>query len=393
MKKTYWLTSALALALTLGACSSSGDEPSADQPIDIALFGQFAAQGFAYPEVPVVIQAAVENLNSAGGINGRKVDLSVCNDQGTQAGATKCARDAVTSDAVATIVLQTRYSEAVLPLFDQANMAMVGNVASTSADYTNSASFSTGSPQIGVAGLTQQFISRGCDVITFIHWDTPTSALALPLVQKVVADGGKKLLDKNMGASGASDYGPVAASISDAGSTCALSFLPATDAVKWIRAQKQRDPNFIVGTTTAAAPVAVLTQLGQDGDNLLLASGTPDVSDSDNADIVKFLADMKAANVDPKNFTAIGVQAWGNFQLVAGAIKSVPGTPDRAAVTNAMNNITTPATGLFGDFNTTKPNSQADYARIFATDVYFYTTKDQKLSSQGPAVSQREIFN
>lgn len=388
--------------LALSACSSSksgstkasGSAGSAANTDTIALttFGQFDAPVFSYPEAPVIQQAVVAAVNKAGGVNGHQIKLQTCNDQNVQTVAVSCVRDAIGSDAVALLTPFDRYGDAITPLLAQANLVLVGNTASTVGDFTSPISVPTNAPQGYIGGLVETMITRGsCKTVDFIHYDSPGSAIAKPLIQKVVADAGAKYVDTNVG-TGAADYGPIAAQISAAGATCAFDFLPGTDSVKWVLAQKQRDPNFLISAgVPALAPL--LPQLGASGNGLLLGSSFPDVSDTSNADVAKFRSEMKAAGVKDSQLTNIGMQAWGSIKLLFGAISTIKGKVTRENVLAAMNNISTPATNLFGNYNTTKPNSQKDFARLFGTEAYLYTTNNGILTSLGAPVDSRSQFN
>lgn len=412
MRKTPLLIVAIAATLVLGACSSSkgtsasgtgaagagaGSGTSAaggdTSPVNIAVLGQFAAPSFAYPEIPLIIQAHVDVVNAAGGVNGHQIKIVVCNDQGTQAGAVSCARDATTSNSVAVLTGYTRYGTAVLPLLEQAGMSMVGNLPLTPDDYSSKASFpGSGAQGLAVAAV-QKLMKDGCKNVAFIHWDSPSGALAKPTLQKLVTDAGGKFIDENEGATGTSDYGPVAAAIRDAGANCALSFLPATDAIKWITAQRQLSPGFPIAATYGATPASVLTALGAAGNGLILANGSPDVNDTSNTEIAEFHSEMAAKGVSAASLTPVGLEAWAGTKLLLGAIKSISGKVDKASVTKAMNNITAPATTLLGSYDTTKPNSQAAFAHYFDTDVYLFTVQDRKLVPLGPPTNVRALFN
>jgi ABC-type branched-subunit amino acid transport system substrate-binding protein len=388
----------VAAVLALAACSSSGSGGSTSNatpanPITIFDFGQHSAPTFAFPNVPKILQAEVAAVNAAGGVNGHQIKLTVCNDQGTLPGATDCARQGTGSDAVAAIADFTLFSGGVLPLFQQAGMAMVGNQALDPADYTNPVSFATVSPTAFSAGIVQHLLeNKSCKVLAFVHVDTPLVNTAKPLIQKLVDQAGVKLLDENVG-SGASDYGPVAAKISQAGSTCSFIFLGGTDVVKYTIAQKQRNPNFVIGGSTGSYAGSVLKQLGSARNNLVLGAGIPDVSDTSNPEVSEFTKQATGAGVAASDLGANDLQAWASLKLLLGAIGTVRGKVDKAAVLKAMNSITTPATTIFGAYNTTKENSQKDFSRAFATTTYLYSTNNGKLTPIGSPVNVRNLFN
>ena len=65
--------------------------------------GPVSSPEFSLPSIPAGAQIAVNDLNSAGGIDGHKVVLIVCNDQNNPNTAAQCAREAI-KDKVTALV-------------------------------------------------------------------------------------------------------------------------------------------------------------------------------------------------------------------------------------------------------------------------------------------------
>ena len=124
---------ALTAAAVLPGCQtggkqSGGSTSSADAPIKIGVvvpltgqvstFGQSAKKG---------IELLEEETNSAGGINGRKVDFLIQDDEGKAATAVTVGQKLITSDKVAAIVgpLTSTDANSLAPICQQAGVPMV----------------------------------------------------------------------------------------------------------------------------------------------------------------------------------------------------------------------------------------------------------------------------
>src|SRR5580765_7326824 len=65
------------------------------EPIKLMTVGPVEAPGFSIPSIPVGAQQAIDEINAAGGINGRQVELITCNDQNDPNVAAQCGKQAV----------------------------------------------------------------------------------------------------------------------------------------------------------------------------------------------------------------------------------------------------------------------------------------------------------
>ncbi|GED96333.1 ABC transporter substrate-binding protein [Gordonia crocea] len=126
---------ALALGV-LTACSSDDSNdagpttdlptsPAAGEPIKIGFIG---AEGgvVALPQLRAAAEATAKYLNdNAGGINGHKVDLVVCNQQEDPASATKCANEMVEKKVAVVAVPMTSQGAVMLPIIARSGIPYV----------------------------------------------------------------------------------------------------------------------------------------------------------------------------------------------------------------------------------------------------------------------------
>lgn len=99
------LASVAVAALAITGCSASGtgdngdNVPATGEPIKVAAISSM----LYFPEASPAAQAVFDDYNTAGGFNGRPIELAVFDDKGDPAAAATAARDALSSDAVALV--------------------------------------------------------------------------------------------------------------------------------------------------------------------------------------------------------------------------------------------------------------------------------------------------
>ncbi|MFD0534738.1 ABC transporter substrate-binding protein [Actinomadura luteofluorescens] len=98
MKRTYTTAAAAALAISLTAagCQSSG---GSDGPIKVGSINGITGL-FQTPEVPKAVKAVFDEVNAAGGIGGRKLELVSKDDAMDPARASQAARELIKSEGV-----------------------------------------------------------------------------------------------------------------------------------------------------------------------------------------------------------------------------------------------------------------------------------------------------
>src|SRR5690349_6173212 len=107
---TLGLAAAIAIcALALAACGSSGSDSAgtgtsdtgsesgsdSSDPIKLMAMGPIEAPECSIPWIGVGAGAAVDEINAEGGVDGRQIELIVCNDENDPNKAVTCAREAI----------------------------------------------------------------------------------------------------------------------------------------------------------------------------------------------------------------------------------------------------------------------------------------------------------
>lgn len=149
MKKYLTLIVALAMIFSLAACGGSSDEDSASEtdtedtageatPIKIGMYAPLTGSGAAVGETEQrSVEIGIEQVNEAGGINGRPLELVIYDDAGTTEGAVKAVNRLVEMDEVQVIIGDHLSANmlATYPITEEAQVLQVG--LGTSASWTN----------------------------------------------------------------------------------------------------------------------------------------------------------------------------------------------------------------------------------------------------------------
>jgi len=128
------IAAALAVcAVALSACGSGGSSGSTStltgEPIVIGVLIPDSGPE-ANPQVQPAVDAAVAYINGEyGGIKGRPIETVECHSDSTPANATACANDFVGKKVVAVLDGFDRGTEYSLPVFKEAGIPVIGNVA------------------------------------------------------------------------------------------------------------------------------------------------------------------------------------------------------------------------------------------------------------------------
>ncbi len=137
MRRSLALYVAGLLAVSLAACSSQsgGSATSASggsgasasvttgSAIKLMVIADLETPVQALPQIVTGAQAAANQVNAAGGVNGRKIEILSCNTQGNPNVSASCAREAVSDHVAAVVGLLSITSSSVIPILAAAGTA------------------------------------------------------------------------------------------------------------------------------------------------------------------------------------------------------------------------------------------------------------------------------
>ncbi len=330
------------LAVSLAACSenkaatsSSGTDAGGDIKIGVVLDITGAGASLGGPQRQTVEMLA-DQVNAAGGINGRKIKLSVEDDQSTEDGAAKAATKLLNTEGVDILLGASRTgpSLAMRPIAEKASKPMIS-------------------------------ISANVAIVKGAKWIFKTAQNDRVVIEKMVDDMQAKGFTKVSIARDASGFGEgIPEMLTDVGKAAGITvatvqkFAPdATDFTSQMIGLRDSQPQAVViwGIPPAAAlaqkafkqlglnvPVyqshgignqAFLDTAGDSANGLLAPLGRMLVPDQLKADdpqkpvVTKFIADFKAKyNAGPSTFAG---HAYDAFMIAVEALKKVGTDPNK----------------------------------------------------------------
>lgn len=335
----------LCALVALSACgagsSSQSDGGSADTkggiPVGLLNQGQGAS---ALPDVAAGVQAAVSYLNANGGIDGKKINLISCEDDGTPATSIACANRFVQEKVAAVVEGIDLGSDSAVPILAGANIPLVGHTAFGPVQSDSSDAFFFGAaPGAYFAGPAVVVAKNmGLKSLAFTDVDAPPVRAYVNSVLEPVAKAQGLKLYVNYFPASAPNYSSVMASLL-AGHPGAVLFIASQqDCTGLLQAARNLDykgkilagscTDFINANPAAAEGVFTASDLYQDGDSNLPADKKAELAIYDAA---------MANNEQYKD--GFSQDSFSAMMDLGAVLKSTNGDYSSSAILSALRNI------------------------------------------------------
>jgi ABC-type branched-subunit amino acid transport system substrate-binding protein len=363
-----------AIALTATASGSwSNSATAASSTITVGGMAPLSSQVISLPEIKSGLVAAIDELNSHGGINGHPVKLDFCDTQNTSAGEINCM-DQMISDKVSAVLapdILANQSGAPYKLAQSADLASIGTMGLSPAEFTSPVVFPLASGNPGWAyGAIADLVSGGARNIAILSDNEGASEFGNALGVKALKLAGLTPVN-DVAADPTSDPTfTTAAAKAVAGKVDGLflftdpNYVPA--AMRALRAAGYSGP--IADETVDFSP-PILKAVGSLGNGIELVGSVSVQSDTSNPAVRAFLADMKKyqprATLDEES-----ENSWAAVQLYAKVMAKATDFSS-SHVLSLMQNLSTPINvGVAGPYlvKGAKP-VLAGYPRIFNPDI------------------------
>ncbi len=151
------------------ATTPAADAP-AGEPIKVMTVTTLEAQNApTYKNIGFAAESYEKFINANGGIKGRPLDVTVCDDRGDPTQATACSRQAVKDGVVAVVGSFTFFGDAAVPVLEKADTAWFGICCSQSAaELTSKVVFPFAVTLTFGAGLVAKAVDDGCKSINAV---------------------------------------------------------------------------------------------------------------------------------------------------------------------------------------------------------------------------------
>ena len=257
-KANVLLALLVALSLIASACggSDSDDEAAVDtdtsseetaeapaeeltgEPLKVMTVTTLNAAGPTYQNIANTAQAYAEYINARGGIAGRPLEVTVCDEQFDPAVATSCAREAVEEGMVSIVGSFTFFAESIVPVIAESDITWFGPCCPiTPSELTSKHSFPIGNQPMYAVGSVKRAIDDGCQSMNAVIIDG--AQIFIPPMENAIAALGQSFGDIIILPPTAQDYSAEVAQATNNDADCVLMVVSEGPFITWNTAWTQ----------------------------------------------------------------------------------------------------------------------------------------------------------
>ncbi|MFI9329545.1 ABC transporter substrate-binding protein [Kitasatospora sp. NPDC052868] len=190
---------AVALLPTLfsaSACGGPADASTGSGELTVMTWAPAGTGTADRPGMTALAEAIGRDINSKGGLNGRRLRVLTCNEHNTPGGATACAQQAVDAKATAVIGSYSQFGDNFMPVLERAGIPLIGGYGLSTPEFSSPLSYPVdgGMPAL-IGGSGRQLVDAGCRTVSLVRPDTPAGDNLLGYLANALKPAGIKLLD------------------------------------------------------------------------------------------------------------------------------------------------------------------------------------------------------
>lgn len=396
-----------ALALVAAACGSSGSdagstgsdadatettdtdsetetetEAPTGEPLKVMTVTTLNAAGPTYENIANTANAYAAYINARGGIAGRPLEVTVCDEQFDPAVATTCAREAVEGEMVSVIGSFTFFAESIVPVIAESDITWFGACCPiTPSELTSKHSFNIGNQPMYAVGAVKKAVDDGCENINTVIVEG-ADAIFLPPMENAM-----KALGKSFGTivslpATAQDYSAEVAEVTGNDADCVISIIGETPFITWNTAWTQSGTDAV-----QYGPQGNLNDVSAKGneeatDGDVVAGMYPDIS---TAPWDEFRVALEEGGYDTTelDYNSLGgMGTWAAFVAFTQIAETIEGDITAASFFEAASNTSNlDLNGMVPvlDFTQEWTDGLEGYERLFNRSVVFSTLEDGKI--------------
>jgi branched-chain amino acid transport system substrate-binding protein len=351
-------------------------------PIKAMTITSLDSQGPVYPNIAITAKAYEKWVNQRGGIAGRPLAVTVCDEHGKPTDAATCARQAVADHVVAVVGSFSFLGTNIMPALTKGGIAAFGECCPiTAPQWTGANSFPIGTQPLYAVALVKRAVADGCKKINAVIIDGAQGFLP-PMQNAMKAYGmsfGKTVILPPTG----QDYSPQVAEATGGGADCVVMIVSETPYVAWNQAWVQSGTTARMYGPQGNLDAVSIKGLGDKLDGSVIAGMYPDISTAPWADYRQALKDI---NADPANdYNSLGgLGTWAAYTALKQVAEQIPGGADAIDATSfmAQANKTTnlDLKGMVPVIDFTKPwTENPPFIRLFNRTAVYSTIKGGKV--------------
>jgi branched-chain amino acid transport system substrate-binding protein len=207
------------------------------EPLKLMTVTTLNAAGPTYANIANTANLYADYINERGGIAGRPLEVTVCDEQFDPAVATTCARQAVEEGMVSIVGSFTYFAESIVPVIAESSITWFGACCPiTPAELSNPYSFNIGNQPMYAVGAVKKAVEDGCQSINAVIIDG--AQVFIPPMENAISALGMSFGETIILPPTAQDYSAeVAQATTDA--DCVISIISETPFITWNTAWAQ----------------------------------------------------------------------------------------------------------------------------------------------------------
>ncbi len=368
-----------------GDGDSGGDGDTAEaptgEPLRVMTVTTLNAAGPTYQNIANTAEAYEAYINARGGIGGRPLEVTVCDEQFDPAVATTCARQAVDEGMVSIVGSFTFFAESIVPVIAESSITWFGPCCPiTPSELTSPYSFPIGNQPMYAVGAVKRAVDDGCQSINAVIIDG--AQIFIPPMENAIAALGMSFGDVIILPPTAQDYSAEVAQATGGDADCVITIISETPYITWNTAwtqsgteARQYGPQGNLNEVSAAG-----NEESTDGD--VIAGMYPDIS-TPPWDEYRLALEEGGYDTAALDYNSLGgMGTWAAFVAFAQIAETIDGEITAESFFEAASNTTNlDLDGMVPvlDFTQEWTDGLEGYQRLFNRSVVFSTLEDGRV--------------
>jgi ABC-type branched-subunit amino acid transport system substrate-binding protein len=359
--------------------TTGGPAPSGD-PIKVMTVTTLTSSGPTYKNIANTAEAYEAYINAKGGIGGRPLEVTVCDEQFLPDVAATCARQAVEENMVSVVGSFTFFAESIVPVIAESDITWFGPCCPiTPSELTSKHSFPIGNQPMYAVGAVKRAVEDGCKNINAVIIEG--AEIFIPPMENAIKALGQSFGDVvSLPATGGDYSAEVARATS--GADCVIVIVSETPYTAWNTAWTQSDTE-----ARQYGPQGNLNEVSAKGneestDGDVIAGMYPDISTEPWAEYRKALDDAGFTN-DGNDYNSLGgMGTWAAFVAFAQIAETIDGEITAKSFFDAASSTSNLDLGGMVpvlDFTTEWTDGLEGYQRLFNRSVVFSVLENGKV--------------
>lgn len=389
-----------ACALIAAVCGSDSDSSDADadtdsseestattaeaptgEPLKVMTVTTLNATGPTYQNIANTANAYADYINARGGIAGRPLEVTVCDEQFDPAVATTCARQASDEGMVSIVGSFTFFAESIVPVIAESDITWFGPCCPiTPSELTSPHSFPIGNQPMYAVGAIKKAVDDGCLNINAVIIEG--AEIFLPPMENAITALGQSFGEIVSLPATAQDYSAEVAQATANDADCVIVIVGETPFITWNTAWTQS------GTEAVQyGPQGNLNEISAAGneeatDGDIVAGMYPDISTAP-WDEFRLALEEGGYDLSEQDYNSLGgMGTWAAFVGFTQIAESIDGEITASSFFEAASN--TSNLDLDGmvpvlDFTQEWTDGLDGYQRLFNRSVIFSKLENGKI--------------